>query len=73
MPPKRHRALTTGQVAMVTGISQQQVIRCFDAGDLKGFKVPMSRYRRVPVKAVAEWAERHGLQLNWDALAEGIR
>lgn len=39
---------TTGEVADICKISQQTVIRCFDSGRLKGFRVPGSKFRRVP-------------------------
>ena len=39
---------TTGEVADICNISQQTVIRCFDNGRLKGFRVPGSKFRRVP-------------------------
>lgn len=39
---------TTGEVAEICKISQQTVIRCFDDGRLKGFRVPGSKFRRVP-------------------------
>lgn len=39
---------TTGEVAQICRISQQTVIRCFDNGRLKGFRVPGSRFRRIP-------------------------
>lgn len=39
---------TTGEVAEICKISQQTVIRCFDSGRLKGFRVPGSKFRRVP-------------------------
>jgi excisionase family DNA binding protein len=38
---------TTGEVAEICKISQQTVIRCFDSGRLKGFRVPGSKFRRV--------------------------
>lgn len=38
---------TTGEVAQICKISQQTVIRCFDSGRLKGFRVPGSKFRRV--------------------------
>ena len=37
---------TTGEVADICKVSQQTVIRCFDSGKLKGFRVPGSRFRR---------------------------
>ncbi len=42
------RFFTTGEVAKLCGLSQQTVIRCFDDGRLSGFKVPGSKFRRVP-------------------------
>ena len=39
---------TTGEVADICQISQQTVIRCFDNGKLKGFRVPGSKFRRIP-------------------------
>ena len=43
---------TTGEVAAICKISQQTVIRCFDNGRLKGFRVPGSRFRRIPRDAL---------------------
>lgn len=40
--------LTTGEAAEVCQVSQQTIIRCFDSGRLKGFRVPGSRFRRIP-------------------------
>lgn len=39
---------TTGEVAKICKVSQQTIIRCFDNGSLKGFRVPGSRHRRIP-------------------------
>lgn len=39
---------TTGEAAEVCSLSQQTIIRCFDSGRLKGFRVPGSRFRRIP-------------------------
>jgi excisionase family DNA binding protein len=39
---------TTGEAAEVCKISQQTIIRCFDSGRLHGFRVPGSRFRRIP-------------------------
>jgi excisionase family DNA binding protein len=42
--------LTTGDVAKLLGISQQTVIKCFESGILKGYRVPGSKFRRIPAK-----------------------
>lgn len=39
---------TTGEAAEVCNVSQQTIIRCFDNGRLQGFRVPGSRFRRIP-------------------------
>lgn len=42
------QVFTTGEAAQVCKVSQQTIIRCFDAGRLGGFRVPGSRFRRIP-------------------------
>lgn len=42
------QVFTTGEAAEVCKISQQTIIRCFDSGRLRGFRVPGSRFRRIP-------------------------
>ena len=45
----RHKAIfTTGEAAEICKISQQTIIRCFDNGQLQGFRVPGSKFRRIP-------------------------
>jgi len=39
------------------------IIRRFDAGDLEGYKVPGSRFRRIPKKHLVEFARKHGIPL----------
>src|SRR5882757_2287034 len=39
---------TTGEAAKICKVSQQTIIRCFDSNQLKGFRVPGSRFRRIP-------------------------
>lgn len=42
------KVFTTGEAAEVCKVSQQTIIRCFDSGRLQGFRVPGSRFRRIP-------------------------
>jgi excisionase family DNA binding protein len=42
------RIFTTGEAADVCKVSQQTIIRCFDSGRLGGFRVPGSKFRRIP-------------------------
>jgi len=43
---------TTGEVAKICNVSQQTIIRCFDSGRLKGFRVPGSKFRRIPLECL---------------------
>ena len=42
------QVFTTGEAAEICKVSQQTIIRCFDSGRLHGFRVPGSRFRRIP-------------------------
>jgi excisionase family DNA binding protein len=55
---------TTGEVAQICGISQQTVIRCFDGGRLKGFRVPGSRFRRIPRDALVSFMKANNIPLD---------
>ncbi len=54
---------TTGEVAQVCGISQQTVIRCFDNGMLRGFRVPGSKFRRIPRESLVQFMKDHGIPI----------
>jgi len=61
---KNHdRWFSTTEAARLCGLSHMTVIRRFDVGDIKGFRVPGSRFRRIPRESLVEFARRHGLPL----------
>ena len=62
---------TTGEVAQVCKVSQQTVIRCFDSGRLHGFRVPGSRFRRIPRQALVAFMKENQIPL--DQLESGKR
>ncbi|MCC7349835.1 MAG: response regulator [Phycisphaerales bacterium] len=62
---------TTGEAADVCKVSQQTIIRCFDSGRLKGFRVPGSRFRRIPREALIAFMKENGIPP--DALDSGKR
>jgi excisionase family DNA binding protein len=62
---------TTGEAADVCKVSQQTIIRCFDSGRLKGFRVPGSRFRRIPRDALIQFMRENGIPV--DALDSGKR
>src|SRR5204863_9193981 len=62
---------TTGEAAKICKVSQQTIIRCFDSGQLKGFRVPGSRFRRIPRDALYRFMKENGIPT--DALESGRR
>ena len=58
------KVYTTGQAAKICKVSQQTIIRCFDSGLLKGYRVPGSRFRRIPDNALLEFMREHGIPLD---------
>ena len=62
---------TTGEAAEVCKVSQQTIIRCFDSGRLKGFRVPGSRFRRIPREALVAFMKDNGIPP--DSLDNGKR
>jgi len=52
---------STGEAARVCKVSQQTIIRCFDAGKLKGFYVPGSRFRRIPREALLKFMKENAI------------
>ena len=52
---------TTGEAAEICKVSQQTIIRCFDAGRLKGFRVPGSRFRRIPRDALLQFMKDNNI------------
>ena len=54
---------TTGEVAQICKVSQQTVIRCFDSGRLNGFRVPGSRFRRIPREALIQFMKDNQIPL----------
>ena len=62
---------TTGEAAKICKVSQQTIIRCFDNGSLKGFRVPGSRFRRIPRDHLYSFMKENGIPT--DALESGKR
>lgn len=58
------QVFTTGEVAQICKVSQQTVIRCFDSGKLKGFRVPGSRFRRIPRESLVTFMKENQIPLD---------
>lgn len=65
------RVFTTGEAAQVCKVSQQTIIRCFDSGRLTGFRVPGSKFRRIPRDELIRFMKANGIPL--DPLEGGKR
>lgn len=57
------KVFTTGEAAKVCKVSQQTIIRCFDSGRLNGFRVPGSRFRRIPREELIRFMRENEIPL----------
>lgn len=55
---------TTGEAADICKVSQQTIIRCFDSGRLEGFRVPGSRFRRIPRESLIKFMKDNSIPLD---------
>jgi len=65
------QVFTTGEAAEICKVSQQTIIRCFDSGRLEGFRVPGSRFRRIPRAAMLKFMRENDIPT--DILEHGPR
>lgn len=63
------KVFTTGEAAELCKVSQQTIIRCFDSGRLSGFRVPGSRFRRIPREELIRFMREN--EIPTDALQSG--
>lgn len=61
---KMKNLFTTGEAAEICNISQQTIIRCFDSGRLDGFRIPGSRFRRIPRENLLKFMKENGIPLD---------
>jgi excisionase family DNA binding protein len=55
---------TTGEAAEICRVSQQTIIRCFDSGRLRGFRVPGSKFRRIPRQNLIKFMRDNSIPLD---------
>jgi len=55
---------TTGEAAEICKVSQQTIIRCFDSGRVQGFRVPGSKFRRIPRQNLIKFMKDNGIPLD---------
>jgi excisionase family DNA binding protein len=55
---------TTGEAAQICKVSQQTIIRCFDSGRLTGFRIPGSKFRRIPRESLVKFMKDNNIPLD---------
>lgn len=61
---KMKELFTTGEAAEICQVSQQTIIRCFDSGKVEGFKVPGSKFRRIPRHNLIKFMKENSIPLD---------
>jgi CheY-like chemotaxis protein len=59
----RKKVLTTGDVARICQVAPRTVSKWFDTGALKGYRVPGSRDRRIPIEDLIRFMQNNGMPL----------
>ncbi len=61
--------LTTGEVAKICNVASRTVSKWFDSGQLRGYRIPGSKDRRIPVSSLVKFMKSHGIPM--DGLMSG--
>lgn len=56
--------LTTGDVAKICNVAPRTVSKWFDSGQLRGYRIPGSKDRRIPMDQLLRFMRAHGIPLN---------
>ncbi len=64
------QVLTTGDVAKICSVAPRTVSKWFDSGQLRGYRIPGSKDRRIPVDQLIRFMQSHGIPL--DGLDVGL-
>lgn len=67
--PTDKDVLTTGEVAKICNVAPRTVSKWFDSGQLKGYRIPGSKDRRIPMGELVRFMRAHGIPL--DGLSSG--
>jgi len=60
----RKTVLTTGEVAKICSVAPRTVSKWFDSGQLRGYRIPGSKDRRIPVEQLVRFMRAHEIPLN---------
>ena len=61
--------LTTGEVAKICNVASRTVSKWFDSDQLRGYRIPGSKDRRIPVSSLRKFMKNHGIPM--DGLMSG--
>lgn len=56
--------LTTGDVARICNVAPRTVSKWFDSGKLRGYRIPGSKDRRIPLDQLVRFMRAHDIPLN---------
>lgn len=62
--PAEKDVLTTGEVAKICNVAPRTVSKWFDSGQLKGYRIPGSKDRRIPLNNLVQFMKAHGIPLD---------
>ena len=60
---KGKNVLTTGEVAKICNVAPRTVSKWFDNGQLKGYRIPGSKDRRIPVSELIRFMKVHNMPM----------
>ena len=66
MSTKLKDVLTTGEVAKICNVAPRTVSKWFDSGALRGYRIPGSKDRRIPINQLIRFMKQHGMPLSTD-------
>ncbi len=61
--------MTTGEVAKICNVASRTVSKWFDSGQLRGYRIPGSKDRRIPVANLIKFMKANGIPM--DGLMSG--
>ncbi|MEM7578061.1 MAG: response regulator [Planctomycetota bacterium] len=67
--PRQKDILTTGEVAKICNVAPRTVSKWFDSGQLRGYRIPGSKDRRIPLSGLIRFMKQHNIPL--DGLQSG--
>jgi len=60
---KKKDVLTTGQVAKICNVAPRTVSKWFDSGQLRGYRIPGSKDRRIPLAQLVRFMQANDIPL----------